>query len=109
MTKKWIPIFVKSKEGTSNSYKDNEKVEVDTGKSKIAVMLRIIAWTIGIIAMLVGFFLAVDKEKIIFLISAVAGATLEMLSFYALASILDYLAELTSIIRSGFKYNESDK
>ena len=32
-----------------------------------------------------------------------------MLMFYAPAAVLDYLAELTSIARNGFKYTETNK
>jgi len=97
--KKWIPIFQKPKDEFSS------EGEEETGKSKIATKLRIVAWLLGIITVIGGFI--AGKFLLILISFAVCG--LELLMFYALASILDYLAELTAIAKSGIKYTESNK
>lgn len=104
--KKWIPIFEKPKDEWA-SY--GEKETADMGVSKVASILRVVAWLMGILTIISGIAISFAAENILsFLIALIVGA-LEMLMFYALASILDYLAELTSIARNGFKYNESNK
>ncbi len=103
VTKKWMPVFEKQKnEGESNE-------EEDDGKSRIASILRIVAWLIGILSVLLGIFLAVEMEIFLPVIIAFGAGAIEMLMFYAIAAVLEYLAELTAIARNGFKYNESSK
>lgn len=106
VVKKWIPVFEKTKSEWSSP---NEEEKVDKGRSKIASILRTVAWIIGIIAVISGIIITFGTENFSpVLITFVAGA-MEMLMFYALAAVLDYLAELTSIARNGFKYNETNK
>lgn len=104
--KKWIPVFEKPKSEWSPP---SEEEKVDNGRSKIAFILRTVAWVMGILAFISGIIIAFGIDNFLpVLITLVAGA-MQMLMFYTLAAILDYLAELTSIARNGFKYTETNK
>lgn len=105
VTKKWIPVFEKQK---SDSYSLNEET-VDDGRSRIATILRTVSWIIGILAVVAGIAISFETDNFLTLFIVLGTWAVEMLMFYALAAVLDYLAELTSIARHGFKYNESNK
>lgn len=102
--KKWIPVFQKPASEWSSPSE-----EVDNGRSKIASMLRTVAWILGILSIISGIVIAFGTENFLPILIALGVGAIEMLMFYALASILDYLAELTAIVRNGFKYNETNK
>ena len=104
--KKWIPVFEKAKsEGASLNEEDKE----DNGKSKVATVLRVVAWIIGIVAVISGIATSCGTDSILPILSTLGIGAIEMLMFYALAAVLDYLAELTSIARNGYKYTEANK
>ncbi len=103
--KKWIPIFEKPK----SEWASTEKKEADNGRSKIAPILRTVAWVLGIVSIILGIVAYFETESPLPFLISLGGGGIEMLMFYVLASILDYLAELTSIARYGFKYNETSK
>lgn len=102
--KKWIPVFEPKEEWSSYVKKEN-----DNGKSKMASLLRIAAWAIGIIAVIAGLMTSFETEDILPVIITLGVGAMGMLVLYALASALDYLAELTSIARNGYKYKETTK
>ncbi|MBO5935654.1 MAG: hypothetical protein J6Q94_09240 [Clostridia bacterium] len=104
--KKWIPVFEKPKSEWS-SLSEDEKV--DNGRSKIASILRVVAWIIGIVAVISGVVIAFGTESIFPVLITFGVGVMEILTFYALAAILDYLSELTSIARNGYKYTETNK
>lgn len=104
--KKWIPVFEKPKSEWSLP---NEEEKADNGRSKIASILRTVAWIIGLFAVISGIVTAFGTESILPVLITFGAGAMEMLVFYALADILDYLAELTSIARNGFKYTETNK
>ncbi len=104
--KKWIPVFEKPKSELSSP---SEEKKIDDGKSKIASILRTVAWIICILSFISGIVIAFGTESVLPVLLTFGAGAMEMLMFYALASILDYLAELTSIARNGFKYNETNK
>ncbi len=104
--KKWIPIFEKPKSEWDST---SEKEKTDNGRSKIASILRAVAWILGILSVISGIVIAFGTENFLPVLITLGAGAIEMLMFYALASILDYLAELTSIARNGFKYNETNK
>ncbi len=105
--KKWVPVF---KKPASEWDSPDKKEEVETGRSKIAAIARVVAWILlGTLSVLVGVFSAVGTVNPLLLLLSLGAAAVEMLLFYALASILDYLAELTAIARNGFKYTETNK
>ncbi len=105
--KKWIPVFEKPKSEWSTPSEEEEKV--DNGKSKIASILRTVAWIMGILAFISGIIIAFGTDNFLPVLITLGAGAMEMLMFYALAAILDYLAELTSIARNGFKYTETNK
>lgn len=104
--KKWIPVFEKPK---SEWESPSDKEKIDDGRSNVASMLRMVAWILGILSAISGIVIAFETENILPVLIALGAGAIAMLMFYALASILDYLAELTSIARNGFKYNETSK
>ena len=106
ITKKWVPVFEKPKDEW-NSY--DEKEEVDDGKSKIAKKLRAVAWAIVIIATISGLIADTTLGSFFVTICAFGASMVEWLALYSVASVLDYLAELTSIARNGYKYTETNK
>ena len=99
--KKWIPVFEKpSNEKSSPS----EEKKVDNGKSKVARNIRITYY----ILLAIAFIGAIILDASI-LPYVVIGGLVEGILVEGLASILDYLAELTSIARNGYKYTETNK
>lgn len=104
--KKWIPVFEKPKSEWSSP---SEEEKVDNGRSKIASILRTVAWIIGILAFISGIVIAFGTDNFLPVLITLGAGAMEMLMFYALAAVLDYLAELTSIARNGFKYTETNK
>ena len=70
-----------------------------SSKSKIAVLLRTIAWLLLIIAIAVGIVESfVDAEPIPLLLYT-AQAAAAMLALYTVAAVLHYLAEITDILQ----------
>lgn len=105
-TKKWIPIFEKPKD--ESSYIE-EKKPIDNGKSKMASVIRGSSWTISIIALLFCIFLSINSKNIFPIVIVLCADAIYEIVAYTGAAILDYLAELTSIARNGFKYKETYK
>ena len=103
--KKWIPVFEKPK---NESLFGDDKEQVDTGKSKAAKNIRITYYVLLAIAFIGAIILSITEEINILPYVAIGGLV-ESVLVEGLASILDYLAELTSIARNGFKYNETTK
>ena len=103
--KKWIPIFEKPK---NESLFGDDKEQVDTGKSKAAKNIRITYYVLLAIAF-IGAIILNATEEISILPYVVIGGLVESVLVEGLASILDYLAELTSIARNGYKYDETTK
>lgn len=102
--KKWIPIFKKPK----NEWKTDDQ-QVETGKSRLAFILRVYTWIFGIILFVSGIILSVINETFLPFLMTLGISVSEGFMCYWGAEILDYLAELNSIARNGFKYNESNK
>ena len=74
-------------------------------KSKIAVILRLIAWGILIIALFMGVVDSFRDHEPVPLLMYPLTAVGSMLLFYTVAAILNYLAEITDIL----KRNEDEK
>lgn len=103
--KTWVPVYelpVEEKNGTTAE-------RYAQGKSTCAAILRVVAWIILIIAGIMGIIMGAnaDEGRIIFV--CIGSGLLNMLFFYALAEILDRLAELTAIARNGIKYKVDKK
>ena len=102
LAKKWVPVFEKPK----SEWVDPDKKDVPpTGKSKIAAILRGVTWA-SIAICVVGGLISLFEEP------AIAGAIfggvfVESLLFFALAEILDNIAEQTAIMRGGIIYKET--
>ena len=103
--KKWVPVFEKPK---NESLFGDDKEQVDTGKSKAAKNIRITYYVLLALAFIGAIILDVTEETNILPYVAIGGIV-ESVLVEGLASILDYLAELTSIARNGYKYNETTK
>lgn len=104
--KRWLPIFEKPiSEWTS----EDDKNKTETGKSKIATILRVVAWLSCIFLVIFGIASAASAESFVLALLYFGIGGMTLLIQYALASILDYLAELTAIARNGFKYSETNK
>ena len=104
--KKWIPVFEKPKSEWSSP---SGEEKIDNGRSEIASILRTVAWIIGILAVISGIVIAFGTKNFLPVLITFGAGAMEVLMFYALAAILDYLAELTSIARNGYKYTETNK
>ena len=103
--KKWIPIFEKPK---GEFYLQSETNRSDTGRSVAARSIRIICYTLFLIALVGAIIFDISKRSIISPFVVIAEL-LGIVFVEGLASILDYLAELTAIARNGFKYTEKNK
>ena len=103
--KKWIPIFEKPR---NESLFGDDKEQVDTGKSKAAKNIRIRYYVLLAIAFIGAIILDITEEINILPYVAIGGLV-ESVLVEGLASILDYLAELTSIARNGYRYDETTK
>ncbi len=74
-------------------------------KSKIAIILRLIAWGILIVALFMGVVDSLRDHEPVLLLMYPLTAVGSMLLFYTVAAILNYLAEITDIL----KRNEDEK
>ena len=74
-------------------------------KSKIAIILRLIAWGILIVALFMGVVDSLRDHEPVPLLMYPLTAVGSMLLFYTVAAILNYLAEITDIL----KRNEDEK
>lgn len=83
------------------------KRDSDEFKSTIAVVLRAVAWVFGLIMAFAGIIIAVNTESFTPVLLGVGLGAFELLMFYSLAAILDYLAELAFIARNGYKYTDT--
>ncbi len=102
--KKWVPVY----ELPSGEDKDTER-GYKKGKSSCATTLRVLAWIIFIVVSIVGLITGVDADEGWITFVCIGSGLLNMLFFYALAEILDRLAELTAIARNGIKYKVDKK
>lgn len=102
--KKWVPIFKKPKEEWEGPSPNDPPA---TGKSKLASIIKSVAWIILIVSITASIITLSTSAAgaIILLISALIGS----LGLFALAEILDNLAEQTEIMRQGYVYRESSK
>ena len=93
----------------SNSYEDYDLAKkLDLGESNIATMIRGFGWFFAVSGV-IGGLIPIDSggiESIIFLIACILFSAVILITSHALASILDYLASLTAIIRCGFKFDK---
>ena len=100
LTKKWIPVFSKSIDPL-----DEENNAPETGKSKFATVIRIIAFIIGIVGIICG----IITGNILYIIISIISSVIGFVIFFALAEILDGFAELNAIVSNGFKFSEEKK
>ena len=105
VVKQCMPVFRKPK-SEWQTYGEEEKA--DNGRSGIATLLRIVAWTLFALACIGGIILALTEDMTWALVVLLA-CPIELLLFLAFASVLDHLAELTAIARNGYKYSETPK
>lgn len=63
----------------------------------------------GILAFISGIIITFGTDNFLPVLTTLGAGVMEMLMFYSLAAILDYLAELTSIVRNGFKYTKTNR
>ena len=103
-TKKWLPIFQKPKSEWEGSDPEDE---TPTGKSSLAQALRTIAWIFIVLGSLGCLYLLFVNFLLAF--AMILGVALASLLPFALAEILDHLAEQTAILRAGFIYQETKK
>ena len=68
-------------------------------KSKIAVILRLLAWLLLIVAIVVGVVESIEDAEPVPLLLYTAYAIGGMLLLYSVAAVLHYLAEITDILK----------
>ena len=78
-------------------------------KSKIAMILRILAWVILVVAIIAGVVNSFrDNEPIPLMIYPLYAAG-TMLLFYVVAAILNYLADITDILKRNVDKDTENK
>ena len=68
-------------------------------KSKIAIILRSLAWLLLIAAIIAGVVESINDAKPVPLMLYTAYAACAMLLLYSIAAIINYLAEITDILK----------
>ena len=68
-------------------------------KSKIAIIMRLLAWLLLIVAIVVGSVESFSDAEPVPLFLYVFYAACAMLFLYAIAAIINYLAEITDILK----------
>ena len=68
-------------------------------KSKIAMILRVLAWLLLIVAIIAGIAESISDAEPVPLLLYTAEAAGAMLLLYSLAAIINYLAEITDILK----------
>jgi hypothetical protein len=81
---------------------NNEDCDANNYKSPAAKVLRIVYYILFVVA-IIGALILNSKEEINIIPYVIIGGIVEMVFVEALASILDYLAELTYIARNNNK------
>lgn len=103
-TKKWVPVFKKPKD----EWERPSSNEIPpTGKSKLASIIKSVAWIILILSAFAGLILLVNNFAIAIML--LGSSLVGCLSLFALAEILNNIAEQTEIMRQGYIYRESSK
>ena len=69
-------------------------------KSPIAVILRLLAWVLLIAAVVVGVVDSIADSEPMPLMDYLLQAAAGMLALYTVAAILNYLAEITDVLKS---------
>lgn len=110
LIRKIAPIFKKeikpsifSELGLSEK---KEKVDTEVGKSKWGGSIRIFAWIILVAGILCFVFMDVESEVQIAVYLCAFGTWAVLMGF---AGILDYLAEITAILRGGFTIDNENE
>lgn len=101
--KKLVPIYQPSQDANRTDR------SAGNGVSAIAGLLRIAGWVLAALTLIVGFVSLLGTDDILPLLISLGSGALTLLLFYALAEILDGLAHLRAIFKSGWKYTESNK
>lgn len=78
-------------------------------KSKIAIILRLLAWLFLIVAIVVGVIESFNDAEPVPLLLYISYAVGAMLLLYAIASIINYLAEITDILRRNIDKDMDDR
>ena len=81
-------------------------VRYKDGKSTCAKVLRIFAWLTMVIVAIVGIMLGLDTENFLITLACWVGGGVNMTIMFAIAEVLDRLAEISAIARNGMKYKE---
>ena len=100
--KKWVPVYElpvdEGSETADAGYKD--------GKSTCANVLRIFAWIIMLIVGIGGIISGLDAEDFLITLACFVAGGINMTIMFAIAEVLDRLAEISAIARNGMKYKE---
>lgn len=104
LIKKWVPAFEKPKSEWDDPDKKDDQ---PTGKSKVAAILSGIAWISLILGAIIGIILLFAEPIAGGIV--IGSVFVESISFFALAEILNNLAEQTAIMRGGMIYKEINK
>lgn len=102
LVKSILPNFV---------YKDDSlfgEEKEESGKSKIAKTLRIIAWIVGIIEF-IGAIVLFKQLGILAIVGGVISIVPFMVICYAAAAALDYLARISATLQGGYKVTKTNK
>lgn len=75
-------------------------------KSRIAMILRILAWCLLIAAIIAGVAESINDAEPVPLLLYTAYAAGSMLFLYTVAAIINYLAEITDILQRGANTNK---
>ncbi len=102
--KQWLPIFKLPEQRDENG---RPIVLEETGKCKLAFLLRVLALAILAVGLISG--LVLLSENVFSFLTTAIATVVEVLLLYAVAEILDYLATLSAVAKQGYHYRETTK
>ena len=78
-------------------------------KSKIAIILRLLAWVLLIIAVVTGAIESVNDAEPVPLLLYTCYAAIAMLLLYTIAAIINYLAEIADVLKRNADEDEASR
>lgn len=89
--------------GSSDSVNFNWTNKLDLGESKVANVIKAISAVLGVFMIIAGIITSGETGSAVPFLIFVATAAINLLLSCTIASVLEYLASLTAVIRGGFE------
>lgn len=94
--------------GSSDSVNFHWNNKLDLGESKVANIIKAISGVLGAFMIIAGIITSGETGSAIPFLIFAAAAAINLLLSCSFTSVLDYLANLTAVIRGGFKFENDD-